>query len=338
MLITLAPTSAMAQDMNIALSRLRIRSEDPIVNPGTPCSSTFNEAGMARERLYCPDNDAWRRVMTQFGGALIPPILTNAGTRGVRGIYVGFETALTGIDNDQEYWHRAVEGDGGSMDFGRSRFTDSVLAWGRFNVRKGLPFGFELGTNIGYMANSTYWTLGLEIRWALFEGFREDAGWIPDFAVRAAVQTLLGDGEFNVTVPSIDFILSEPFVVGSSVEITPSAFFQFAWVFADSELVDLNPDVSAFDTCDPDPTTPDAMSSSPPYCRGNGMELNHNIVFPSIRSTRARLGGGLNIRYEWFTFMVSFLMDVLTPAELDGQLPADIPRQWQTDLGIGLTF
>lgn len=338
LLALLVPTSAAAQDMNIALSRLRITAEDPAVVPGTACPSTFNEAGMPRERGFCRDDGAWRRVMTQFGGSLIPPILTNAGTRGVRGIYVGFESWLTGIDNDQEYWHRAVEGDGGSMDPSRSRFTDNVLAWGRFNVRKGLPFGFELGTNIGYMANSTYWTLGLEIRWALWEGFREDVGWIPDLAVRAAVQTLLGDGEFNVTVPSIDFILSQPFVVGSSVEITPSAFFQFAWVFADSELVDLNPDVSAFDTCDPDPTTPTPDSTSPPYCRSNGMELNHNVVFPSIRSTRARVGGGLNIRYEWFTVMGSFVMDAVTPAELDNQLPEDIPRQWQVDMGIGLTF
>jgi len=333
----LAPLSAAAQDMNIAVSRLRVDAEDPIVNPDTSCSTTFTSDGMPLTRAYCADEDAWRRVMTQFAGGLIPPILTNAGTRGMRGIYVGFETWLTGIDNSQEYWHRAVEGDG-SMDPNRSRFVDNVLAWGRLNVRKGLPFGFEIGTNIGYLANTTYWTLGLEIRWALFEGFRDGVGWIPDFAIRGAVQTMIGDGEFNVTVPSLDFILSEPFVVANSVEITPSIFAQVAWIFADSELVDLNPDVSAADTCRPDPATPTPGSGSPPYCRGDGMELNHNVVFPSIRSVRARLGGGLNFRYEWFTLMGSFLFDLLPPAELDGSLPADLPRQWQINLGAGLTF
>ena len=73
------------------------------------------------------------------------------GTEGVRGIYVGFESWITGIDNDPDTavgraWFRAVEGDGMGADTSRSRFVDSVLAWGRFNVRKGLPFGFELGT------------------------------------------------------------------------------------------------------------------------------------------------------------------------------------------------
>ncbi len=332
----LAPSGASAQDMNIALSRLRIQAEDPIRNPDTPCSSSFTSEGMPLTRAYCMDEDAWRRVMTQFTASLMPPILTQAGTRGVRGIYVGFETWLTGIDNDQEYWHRAVEGDGGSMDPNRSRFVDSVLAWGRLNVRKGLPFGFELGTNIGYMANSTYWTLGLEVRWALWEGFREDVGWIPDLAIRAAVQTMLGDGEFNITVPSIDFILSEPFVVGNSVEITPSIFAQVAWVFADTELVDLDRDMSAFDSCEPDPATP--TSGSPPYCRGDGMQLNHNVVFPSIRTTRARVGAGLQIRYEWFTLLGSFLFDVARPSDFDGTLPTDLPAQWQVDVGTGLTF
>ncbi|MEZ4335340.1 MAG: hypothetical protein R3B82_01820 [Sandaracinaceae bacterium] len=329
-------SSASAQDMNIALSRLRIDAEDPIRNPDTPCSSSFTADGMPLTRAYCQDDDAWRRVMTQFTAGLIPPVLTQAGTRGVRGIYVGFETWLTGIDNDQEYWHRAVEGDGGSADFNRSRFVDSVLAWGRLNVRKGLPFGFELGTNIGYMANSTYWTLGLEVRWALWEGFRTDVGWIPDLAVRAAVQTMLGDGEFNVTVPSLDIILSEPIIVGNSVEITPSIFAQVAWIFADTELVDLDREMSAFDPCMPDPSTP--TSGSPPYCRGDGMQLNHNVVFPSIRTVRARIGGGLQIRYEWFTLMGSFLFDLARPSDFDGSLPTDLPAQWQVDIGTGLTF
>ncbi|MCA9608298.1 MAG: hypothetical protein KC619_21965, partial [Myxococcales bacterium] len=57
-------SSASAQDMNIALSRLRIDAEDPIRNPDTPCSSSFTADGMPLTRAYCQDDDAWRRVMT----------------------------------------------------------------------------------------------------------------------------------------------------------------------------------------------------------------------------------------------------------------------------------
>lgn len=321
-----AAASASAQDMNIALSRLSLPAEDPAATCPT---------GMAER---CRDDDAYRRVMTEFAGAMIPPVLTPAGTRGVKGVYVGFETWFTGIDSGGEHWHRAVEGDG--LDAGRSRFVDSVLAWGRLNVRKGLPFGFELGTNISYMANSSYWALGAELRWALFEGFRDDIGWIPDIAVRGAVQTLVGDGEMNVTVPTVDLIISQPFVVGSSVEIAPWIVGQVAFPFVDSELVDLTPETSAFSQCNPDPRTPDESSGAPPRCRGDGREFNHNVVFPSLRSLRWRLGAGVQIRYEWFTFLGNFMFDLVKPGDsvADDSLPDDIDRQWQVDLGVGLSL
>jgi hypothetical protein len=327
MIVIAVSAPAEAQTMNIALSRL---SADPMVSPRTG------------------DDDAYRRVMTQFAGSMLPPVLTPAGTRGVRGIYVGFESWITGIDNHCDpgnlnssgcAWHRAVEGDGVG-DTTRSRFVDPVLAWGRLNVRKGLPFGLELGTSIGYLYNTSYWSLGAEIRWAIFEGFRDDAGWIPDVAVRGAVQTLIGDGEFNVTVPSVDVTISEPFVVGNAVEISPWVSGQVAFPFVDSELVDLTPATSSFTGCNPDPSTPTDMSGSPPYCRGDGSDLNNNYVFPSLRSMRWRLGIGTQIRYEWFTLLGSFMFDLVKPGDTygDPSLPSDLDRQWTVNLGIGLTL
>lgn len=331
--VLLCAAPASAQDMNIALSRLRLQNGID----GVDCATA------AGRPQFCRDDDAYRSVMTEFAGSMIPPVLVPGGTRGVRGIYVGFETWITGIDSEEDYWHRAVEGDGGGADTTRSRFVDSVLVWGRFNVRKGLPFGFELGTNIAYLANTSYWSLGAEIRWSIFEGFRDGVGWIPDLAVRGAVQTLIGDGEFNVTVPSFDIILSEPFVIANSVEVNPFVVGQVAFPFVDSELVDLTPETGAFGPCDPDPRTPgapDGPTGSPPYCRGDGSELNENVVFPSLRSTRWRLGAGMQIRYEWFTLLGSFMFDLVKPGDefADESLPADINRQWQVDLGVGLTL
>jgi hypothetical protein len=318
-LVLCAAPAARAQDMNIALSRLSM-----------PCPGGTG---------LCTDNPAYTRVMTEFAGAMMPPVLTTAGTRGVRGIYIGFETSINGISNDQPWWHRAVEGDGGGEVTTSSRFVDSVLAWTRFNIRKGLPFGFELAANISYLPNTIYWAPGVEIKWSLFEGFRYDAGWIPDIAVRAAVQTLVGDGEFNVTVPTIDVILAEPFVVANTVELIPFIYGQVGFVFVDSELVDLSPATTAFTPCDPDPRTPDVTSGAPPYCRGDGSQLNDNVVFPSLRNERYRLGAGLQIRYEWFTLLGSFAFDVIPPNEADGELMApDLGRQWHANVGVGVTL
>jgi len=316
LMLTAAPASA--QDMNIALSRLSL-------------------PGCGTEGVTCQrDDDAYRSVMSEFAGAMIPPVLTPAGTRGVRGIYVGFETWFTGIDGASEAWHRAVEGDGMDGDASRSRFVDGVISWGRLNVRKGLPFGFELGTNIAYMVNSSYWALGAEIRWALFEGFRDGVGWIPDVAVRGAVQTLVGDGEFNVTVPSVELIVSQPFVIANTVEVVPWVVGQAAFPFVDSELVDLTPQTSSFAGCDPDPLTPE--TGPPPICRGMGGALNDNVVFPSLRSTRWRLGAGVQVRYEWFTLLGNFMMDLVRPGDGDGSLPDHLDRQWQVDVAAGLTL
>ncbi len=367
MIVFSGASSAAAQDMNIALSSLGApndawdpATQDPnmngVLDAGEPFvdgngNGVFDPCSAARGGPpdFCQDDDAYRRVMTQFAGSMMPPILTPAGTRGVRGIYVGFETWITNIDTGSatttgDAWHRAVEGDGGSADVRRSRFVDTVLAWGRLNVRKGLPFGFELGTSLAYLANTSYFALGAEIRWALFEGFRTEFGWIPDVAIRGAVQTLVGDGEFNVTVPSFDLLLSEPFVVANTVEIVPTLALQVAFPFVDSELVDLDPETTAFTECSPDPSTP--TSGSPPYCRVNGTELNDNIVFPSLRSMRWRFGAGLQIRYEWFTMMGSFLIDLLPPGDPfldddfngDDRIPNDLGRQWQIDLGVGLSL
>ena len=164
-------------------------------------------------------------------------------------------------------------------------------------------------------------------------------GWIPDVAVRGAVQTLMGDGEFNITIPSIDLTIAEPFVVGNSVEISPWVTGQVAFPFVDSELVDLTPATSAFTGCNPDPSTPNAMSGHPPYCRGNGSDLNNNWVFPSLRSMRWRLGVGAQIRYQWFSILGSFMFDVVKPNDglADASLPGMLPRQWTANVGIALT-
>ncbi|MDQ3031968.1 MAG: hypothetical protein M3Y87_06085 [Myxococcota bacterium] len=316
--------SASAQRMDLALSRLRTMPADP---------STCANAGGGVVPTYCPDEDAWRSLATQFAGSMIPPVLLPAHTRGMRGIYVGVETSITGIDSSQDYWRRGTEGDAGI----ENRFVDSVLAWNRLNVRKGLPFGFELGTNVGFLVNTSYWTMGLEIRWSLLEGLRDrnSSVYFPSLSVRGAVQTLIGDSEMHATVPSVDVSLGERFIVGDMVEISPYLGAQLAWIFADSELVDLTPETDAYAMCDPDPMP---GAGAPPHCRGDGSDLNHNWVFQRVRSMRARMFVGTQVRYEWFALTSAFSFDLMQPHELDELLPTTLPRQWQVDVGLGVSY
>lgn len=303
--------------MNLALSRLRV-----------------DAAGGCVGAEYCPDNAAWSSLATQLAGALIPPLVQPARTRGPRSFYLGVETMLTGIDSTQDYWQRGTEGDGGITD--RNRAVDSVLTWTRISIRKPLPFGFEIGTSGGYLVNTDYFTLGFELRWALLEGWTGRDWWVPDFAVRAAVQTLVGDAQFNTTVVALDATLSNSVVIGDAFELSPYIAGQVNFTFADTELVDLTPNVDAWRLCDPPP--PDATTGSRVACRGDASDFNNNGVFRSIRTIRPRMILGAQARYEIVTVNAAFSFDVLTPHEADSNLAASLPRQWRLDLGLGFSY
>lgn len=341
------PGIASAQRMDLALSRLRIAADDA----SPECPRSFG-AGLSRD--FCQDDAAWRSLATQFAGAMIPPILLPGHTRGMRGIYVGLESFITGIDSGEEYWARGTEGDDRAAE--RNRFVDGVLAWNRLNVRKGLPFGFELGTNVGFLVNTAYWTMGLEVRWSLLEGLRLEntSAYLPSVSVRGAVQTLVGDSELNITVPSVDVTIGERIIVGDTVEISPYVGGQVAFVFADTELVDLTPGPyttadgtthsgDAITRCDPNPFPPGSamgppIGADPPYCRADPTDINHDVVFPNLRSTRARMFLGTQVRYEWLALTAAFAFDLLTPHELDASVPASLPRQWQVNVGTGVSY
>ena len=338
----LAPGAARAQ-MELSLQRLRLEADgvnapqDPWDGPCTP------DLGGGRLRVACADETTWIHVANQFAAALVPPVLLPAHTRGPRGIHVGLETFVTGIDSTQAYWRNAIEGSS----------VDSAIAWNRVNVRKGLGLGFELGTNIGFALNTSYWTLGLEIRWSLLEGLRlpGSSAYLPSLSVRGAVQTMVGDSEFNVTVPAVDVTLGERFVVGNAVEISPYVGGQFSWVFVDSELVDLTPAADASASCAAytgppgQPNGPPSPYGEAPYCQGDGSDYNNNAVFRSVRSMRARAFGGLQLRYEWFALTTAFSIDVVQPSDLGGSgpssssyVPSTVARQWQFQLGLGVSY
>lgn len=310
--------------MDLALSRLRVAFDDGVSDPSRYACVTG--------ATYCADNDAWRRLATQFTGALIPPMLQPARTRGPRSFYLGVETMLTGIDSQASYWRRGTEGNPGTTDTNNS--VDSVFTWTRISLRKPLPFGFELGTSAGYLVNTDYFTLGLEVRWALMEGWTGRDWWVPDFAIRGAVQTLVGDAQFNATVVAIDATLSNSIVIGDAFEFSPYVAGQINWAFADTELVDLTPERDALAECDPDPTT----TTAAPACRGDGTDFNNNAVFSSLRTMRPRLVLGAQARYEIATLNAAFSFDVVRPHETDSSIPEDMPQQVRVDVGVGLSY
>ena len=348
-LLLFGPAAVRADDMDISLARLRVATSGGGALPAG-CSAT-GENGSPRD--YCADVDGWNGLVSELGGSMIPPVLSPARTVGYGGFYVGVEGWLTPI-SDAGRWHYGTEGDStagaescgpnyGAGDLGCNRFPSRTLIWSRVSARKGFPFGFELGTHFASLLSTEYWAWGLEVKWALFEGFRSGiAGILPDIAVRGMVNTMVGEAEFNMTIPSVDIVISKPIAVLGAGTITPFVSGQLAWILADSELVDLTPEIDAFAECEPAPDstmTTCTRSTAIPGGRMPGQDYNNNTTFPKVRATRTRLALGVQGRYEQITLSASFAFDLQEPSTGSDELTNnDLRRQIQVTAGAGLTF
>jgi hypothetical protein len=327
-----ATGGARADGGDISVARLRIQAM-----PGTPCEPTTT-SGLRR---FCADNESWARLMSELGGSLIPAVLSPARTVGYGGFQLTAEGWVTGISGNSRYWQLGTEGDSaaggemcdGSTGLGCNRFAPNALVWSRLMARKGFPFGFQLGTGASYLFGTSLWAWSLEIQWSLFEGFREGfGGFFPDVAVRGSVNTVVGDPEFNLTVPSVDVVISKPIVVAGTMRVTPFVAWQIAFLFGDSELIDLTPDVDAFATCMPDPAVAGTV------CRGSGDDYNNNTTFDQLRMTRQRLNLGLQLQYEVILLTGAFSFDLVEPSDADDDTPDGMSRMWTASFGAGVSF
>ncbi|MBO6937358.1 MAG: hypothetical protein JJ863_20465 [Deltaproteobacteria bacterium] len=289
--------------------------------------------------IYTPDNENFHRFSSQVGFAVAAPITTGAATTGTKGFYLGFETSIASIDDGAEYWRLGTRGDGTG---GENRFVNGSLASSRLHLRKGLPFGIELGVEGGRFYDTSMWVFGADLKIAILEGFRE--GWkavLPDIALRGTVRTLAGSGQMQMTVPSFDLIVSKKIVLGSVFELTPIVGAQFFWVMADSEVIDLTPDVDGYAACMPATDRPESMTPTqrPPFgCTGDGSDLENNRSFNELRAFRSRLAVGLNGRYRYLNLGLTFHIDLRNPSSADADVPDGVASQWDVTASIGARY
>jgi hypothetical protein len=283
--------TALANPMDLTLSRLY---------DARACDRAA--LGAANNATVCADQAAFRNLAREFGLAVAPTLLAPAETLGYAGFYLGLEGTITTINSDADYWIRGTE-DGN---------PDQVLFVPSIHVRKGLPFSFELGTSISYVAATEQVLLGADIRWALLEGYR--TGWkayFPDISVRGAVNRLMGDDEMDLTVWSIDVALSHPFAISGMMTITPYLGYQFVQTIADTALVlngiedPDNPSHTLIE-CDADPGSSTFASDYQTNCIGGvdgpgGMRF---LNFDREYIDRHRGYVGIRFLYERFAAIV----------------------------------
>ncbi len=232
----------------------RFSLSPPGTAPGTQCTT-----------VCVPNNISWANMMTELGYAIAPSAFHAARTTGIGGFALSFEATYAHINADEystatngqkvQYWHEGTQGavssasqipgyPVGTQYSIRNNSPDSILQIYSLKARKGLPFGFEITGALGYLANTSLWVGGADVHWAPLEGYRTGIlGYLPDLAVGGGVRTLGGSPKLFLTTVGLDAQLSKPITLGDSAVLTPYIGGQRLWIFADSTIVSLTPNV-----------------------------------------------------------------------------------------------
>lgn len=352
----ITPRAARAGDMDPTPERLVL--QPPGLPAGQTCQSIaanpgpIAAAGLRPQDLACrPDNVAFANMAAELGFAIAPTAFYPARTTGIGGLQLSLEASFTRINaasrtaaGGTQYWGLGTRGtqDSSTKAFsGVNADPDSLLQVYALKARKGLPLGFEVAASFGYLANTTLWVGGGDVRWALLEGFREGAlGLFPDLSIGAGVRTITGTSKFYLTTVGFDIRASKPIALADSAQLIPSVGFQRLIVFADSNVLDATPNVDALEQCGFDGTDP---NTGAPRCRNklptgadNNVDYANTFTFDKVRVHRNRAMIGLNYRYEiiWLGSQLAF--DVNEPKDENPILVGS--RQWTLSFEGGVHF
>lgn len=194
-----------------------------------------------------PLDDQWRAFTTQLGFVFAPRLASPAETLGHSGFHVSAMWSGTFVSSGESYW--------GVTERGQRETPASMLHSLQLDVRKGLPFSLEIGANFVWLVDSELFAPGLEVRWALHEGF----GYTPDFALRGSVNHMIGNRDMLMTTAGVDAVISKNFGLFGMVNVAPYLSWSLIFIAASSRVID------------PTPTTED--------------DLERNFVFNEIGAT-----------------------------------------------------
>ena len=190
----------------------------------------FDCDGSTGNVTCAPNQDAFLDFTTQIGFVMAPRLASPAETLGYAGFHVSAMWSGSFVSGDEPYWANTE----GAQEGGQA---PSFLQTLQLDVRKGLPLSLEVGVNLAWLVDSALFTPGIEVRWALLEGYAS----LPDFAVRAAINHLVGNRDLRLTTLALDAVLSKSFGVAGTVNLAPYAGWSLIMIASSTRVVDPTP-------------------------------------------------------------------------------------------------
>lgn len=192
------------------------------------CIPAGSDAALPCGDNVVANNASFKEIARELGMALAPRLLAPAETLGVNGFAFNLQYAFTSIDKGAGYWQETIE----------DRDPPGSLMTAHLDVKKGLPYSFEVGAHATYLVNSELWAYGGSLKFAP----NEAVGDFPvDFAIRGTLTRVTGSSELQMTTAGLDVILSRSFGVGGVASIAPYMAYSPAWIYARSGVLDSTP-------------------------------------------------------------------------------------------------
>lgn len=210
------PSTATALENDLVLSRFAD------FNPREFGDSCVNACGIVK-----PNRELFEGLVRDFGQVMAPRLASPAETLGEAGFAVAAMASMSFVDANEEWWKQGVE----------DRAPSDSLLTGHLQVRKGLPFSFEVAGNLGYLFASEMFTLGADMKWAINEGFY----YFPDLAFRGSVNTLMGSSDLNLVTAGGDLSASKSFGIAGVMQLTPYVGYQLLYIIGSSRLLNAYP-------------------------------------------------------------------------------------------------
>jgi len=174
-------------------------------------------------------------LASELGLALTSFVLEPAATTGYLGLEVSLEAAYAPV-HPEPVGRASGFGPAGTPWPVRGP-PPGALFLPAFHVRKGLPFGFEIGGRGIYLYRSTMMAAQLEARWAPNESWWH----LPDFSIRGALTHLFGTRDLDLTAADLDAVVGKRFALGGAMSLAPYGMVRITWIGARSGPIDFGP-------------------------------------------------------------------------------------------------
>jgi hypothetical protein len=265
LLTIVASTSlSQAEENDLVLSRLATRVTD----------------GGGRLMSVVPQNLEFRALASQLGVVLAPRMMTPADTLGFGGFQLSVDTSSTAIDSGAAYW-RARAGSPDAAGAGGVAHGPGQLSTTGFYVRKGMWFplpSFELGAGAVLLNGSRTWAAQFSAKFAIHEGYHDLP--IPSVAIRGSVSRMMNQRELDLTIPSVDVVVSKHVGVAGTWSVDPFAGYNLLMIVPRSEVIDPTPGID-------------------PLKMGSQSDIALNFVFrDQALILRHRLSAGAKFKYS----------------------------------------